>query len=218
MKYTTVSADQFDQTDGVGHWRFVLGVIRADFQAGSFPAATALAAKIADAAEAADHHPDIDLRYPDRVRVALTTHATGGLTTLDLELARRISQRAADSGASAAAPNSQAIEITVDTTDIERIRPFWQAVMGDYVQSGSRLLVDPLRAGPAICFQHADSHRPGRNRVHVDVSVPHDVAEQRVAAAIAAGGVVVTDRFARSWWVLADVDGNEACISTWQDR
>jgi len=29
---------------------------------------------------------------------------------------------------------------------------------------------------------------------------------------------LVTDRYARSWWVLADADGNEACISTWQDR
>ena len=48
--------------------------------------------------------------------------------------------------------------------------------------------------------------------------VPHDVAEQRVADAIAAGGTLVTDEFARSWWILADADGNEACVCTWQDR
>jgi len=58
---------------------------------------------------------------------------------------------------------------------------------------------------------------PG-NRIHVDVIVPHDVAEQRVAEALAAGGTLLTDEYARSWWVLADADGNEACVSTWQDR
>ena len=218
MEYTPVSADEFDQAGGAGDWRFVLGAIHADFRAGSFPAATALAATIAEAAEAAEHHPDIDIRYPDRVRVVLTTHATGGLTTLDVELARQISQLAADRGATVDAPIAQATEITIDATDIDRIRPFWQAVMGDYVESGPRLLVDPLRAGPAICFQHTGFQRGDRNRIHIDVSVPHDVADQRVAAVIAAGGVLVTDQHARSWWVLADADGNEACISTWQDR
>jgi len=218
VEYTRVSAEEFDRTDGVGDWRFVLGAIHADFRAGSFPGATALAVAIADAAEAAEHHPDVDVRYPDRVRVALVTHAIDGLTTLDVELARTISQLATDAGASVDVPLAQAIEITIDTTDIDRIRPFWQAVMGGYAERGPRLLVDPLRAGPAICFQHTDLRRGERNRIHVDVTVPHDVAEQRVAAAIDAGGVLVTDQFARSWWVLADADGNEACVSTWQDR
>jgi 4a-hydroxytetrahydrobiopterin dehydratase len=63
-----------------------------------------------------------------------------------------------------------------------------------------------------------DAPRTERGRLHIDISLPHDVAEGRMAAAIAAGGRLVTDRFARSWWVLADADGNEACISTWQDR
>jgi 4a-hydroxytetrahydrobiopterin dehydratase len=48
--------------------------------------------------------------------------------------------------------------------------------------------------------------------------VPHELAEERVAAAIAAGGRLVTVEYARSWWVLADAEGNEACVCTWQDR
>ena len=60
--------------------------------------------------------------------------------------------------------------------------------------------------------------RNERSRFHIDVSVAHDVAETRVAAALAAGGTLVTEEFARSWWVLADADGNEACVCTWQDR
>ncbi len=55
-----------------------------------------------------------------------------------------------------------------------------------------------------------DAPRPHRNRIHVDISVPHDHAEARVAAVIAGGGHLVTDRNAPAWWVLADAEGNEA--------
>jgi len=61
-----------------------------------------------------------------------------------------------------------------------------------------------------------DAPRPQRNRIHIDVWVPHDQAEVRVAAAIAAGGHLVTDRYAPSWWTLADTEGNEADVCTWQ--
>ncbi len=54
-----------------------------------------------------------------------------------------------------------------------------------------------------------DEPRTERNRVHLDVTVPHDEAEARIAAALDAGGTLVEDRYARSWWVLADADGNE---------
>ena len=45
-----------------------------------------------------------------------------------------------------------------------------------------------------------------------------DVAEQRVADAIVAGGTLVSAERARAFWVLADPEGNEACVCTWQDR
>lgn len=63
-----------------------------------------------------------------------------------------------------------------------------------------------------------DARRTTRNRLHVDVSVPHDQAEARVAAALAAGGRLVTDQNAPTWWVLADAEGNEACVATWLGR
>jgi hypothetical protein len=44
-----------------------------------------------------------------------------------------------------------------------------------------------------------DAPRPQRNRVHIDVYVPHDRAEARIAAAIAAGGHLVTDRYAPAY-------------------
>jgi 4a-hydroxytetrahydrobiopterin dehydratase len=54
--------------------------------------------------------------------------------------------------------------------------------------------------------------------MHLDVAVPHDLAEQRVAAALAAGGRLVSGEHAPKWWVLADAEGNEACIASWVGR
>ncbi len=63
-----------------------------------------------------------------------------------------------------------------------------------------------------------DEPRPQRNRMHFDVTVAHDLADDRVAAALAAGGTLRDDSHARAFWVLADPEGNEACVCTWQDR
>lgn len=61
----------------------------------SFPAAIALVRRVAEAAEAADHHPDMLIRWR-RVTFTLTTHAAGGLTRRDLDLAAEIDRLAAD--------------------------------------------------------------------------------------------------------------------------
>lgn len=60
----------------------------------TFPAVIALVGRIADAAEAANHHPDLDIRYR-RLRVALSTHDAGGLTDKDFALAAQIDGLAA---------------------------------------------------------------------------------------------------------------------------
>lgn len=64
-------------------------VIRKTFTLDTFPAAIAFVNRIADQAEAADHHPDIDIRY-DRVACTLSTHSEGGLTVKDFDLAGQI--------------------------------------------------------------------------------------------------------------------------------
>jgi 4a-hydroxytetrahydrobiopterin dehydratase len=135
---------------------------------------------------------------------------------LDVDLAREISALAAAAGATPEPHSAQVIELAIDTLDADRIRPFWKALL-DYVEIDGNL-VDPRRAGPPMWFQQMDEPRTQRGRFHIDVTVPHDIAEQRVAAAMAAGGRLITAQYARSWWVLADLDGNEACVCTWQDR
>ena len=114
------------------------------------------------------------------------------------------------------------MELAIDALDIKAIRPFWKAVMA-YVDEPERsdpvaALVDPAAQLPTIWFQQMDAPRPQRNRVHFDITVAHDEAEPRVRAAIAAGGRLISDASARSFWVLADAEGNEVCVCTWMDR
>ena len=222
--YTSITQTEFSALPDLDDWRAVLGRIEATFRAPGFSAGTAFAHIVAEAGDAADHHPDIDVRYPGRVRIALMTHATGGLTTLDVDLARTISRLAAEHGLTSEPTLVTRTEIAIDAIDIDAVRPFWQAVLAYKDEAPStpggqvRALIDPLRIGPAVWFQQMDAPRPQRNRIHIDVTVAHDEAEARIAAAVAAGGRLLTDEYARSFWVLADPEGNEACICTWQDR
>jgi 4a-hydroxytetrahydrobiopterin dehydratase len=221
---TRITAAQFHAEADLADWRVVLRRAEAVFRAPTFAGAAVFVEQVAVAADLADHHPDIDLRYPGRVHVTLTTHASGGLTDLDLAMAREISRLAATAGLVSEPATFVAFELGIDALDIALVRPFWEAVLG-YVDekpsapgAAPNGLVDPLRLGPPVWFQQMDAPRPQRNRLHVDVTVGHDVAEARVAAALAAGGTLVTREYARAFWVLADPEGNEACVCTWQDR
>jgi 4a-hydroxytetrahydrobiopterin dehydratase len=164
----------------------------------------------------------------DRLAVALRSPG-GSVTPVEIELARRIAEAVAgrglrlDPGLRGAAPRAvQAIEIAIDALDIARVRPFWRAVMAyaDEPDGGAPAdaIVDPLGQGPAIWFQQMTEPRPQRNRIHLDVSVPHDEAEARIEAALAAGGHLVSEAYAPAFWVLADAEGNEVCVCTWQGR
>ena len=102
--------------------------------------------------------------------------------------------------------------------DIPAVRPFWKAVLGYDDVSAPADLVDPSEGGPSLWFQQMDEPRTQRNRIHLDLTVPHDDAVARVEAALAAGGRRVSDDHARAFWILADSEGNEVCVCTWQDR
>ena len=115
------------------------------------------------------------------------------------------------------------LEIAVDALDIAAVRPFWKAMLGytderpgDDDPGGG--LADPAGQLPTVWFQQMDEPRPQRNRIHFDLHVAHEEAPARVQAALDAGGVLVSDAAARSFWILADREGNEVCVCTWQDR
>lgn len=82
-----LSDDQITQLlDDMSGWTRDGNEIRKTFILASFPAAIAFVTQIGFLAEAAAHHPDIDIRY-NRVTLALTTHDAGGLSTKDFDLA-----------------------------------------------------------------------------------------------------------------------------------
>ncbi|WP_436496643.1 VOC family protein [Actinokineospora sp. HUAS TT18] len=190
-------------------WRDVLGTLTATVAVDSLSAAAEVAATVA----ALSDHLHLDLR-PDRVVLRLQTPASRSVTRADVEAAQRISAAVATE----AHPGAQLLEYAVDALDIDAVRPFWRAILAYEDEPNGGGLRDPLGVSPAVWFQQMDIPRPQRNRVHLDISVAHDEAERRVAAAIEAGGVLVSDAAAPSFWVLADVEGNEACVTTWQGR
>lgn len=98
-----ITADEFSEADGVHDWTVEGDTAQAVFRTGSFAAGVALIDRIGVLADAANHHPDVDLRYPS-VTVRLTTHDAGGLTAKDVALARAVSQVASELGVSAQRP------------------------------------------------------------------------------------------------------------------
>lgn len=208
------SAADVSASDGMDDWRVLGKTIQTSFRTGSMAAGMAFAARIAALADQADHHPDLTVTYP-RVHVLLTTHDADGLTDRDISLARRVSAVATelDIEADPAAPTM--IEVAIDAVHIPTVRPFWEAVLGYRVGQPDEV-IDGHSRNPAFWFQQMDEPRTQRNRIHLDVHVPHDVVEARIAAALAAGGTLVSDAEAPAFWILADPEGNEACLCTWQ--
>jgi 4a-hydroxytetrahydrobiopterin dehydratase len=207
-----------DAVDPAG-WRLILGAIYAEVLAPSL-AEAAQAASVGVAVVGADGqgHLRIDIRA-DRAVFRLQSADAGAVTGRDVRLALEVSNAVPTTPSAA---SLQGFEIAIDALDIPAVRPFWQAVSGYVDEPGpsdlSDGLIDPGGRGPAIWFQQMDSPRPQRNRIHIDVDVPHDVAQDRIDAALSAGGRLLSDGAAPAFWVLADPEGNEACICTWQGR
>jgi len=211
-----ITPRQFQEAEGVEDWRVVFEGACTHFRTGSFATGVALVDAIGGLADAANHHPDVDLRYAG-VTVRLTTHEVGGLSERDVALARQISEAAGALGVSADPTAVQTVQVAIDALVLPDVMPFWRAVLG-YRQMGDEDLVDPRGRAPSLWFQQMDAPRPHRNRIHVDVCVPHDQAEARVAEAIAAGGHLVSDEHAPHWWTLADAEGNEVDVATLPGR
>jgi 4a-hydroxytetrahydrobiopterin dehydratase len=78
-------------------------------------------------------------------------------------------------------------------------------------------LHDPYGKAPLIWFQRSGDEEP-RQRWHPDLWVEPSEVAPRIEAALAAGGSLVSDAAAPSFWVLADPEGNRVCLCTWQGR
>ncbi|MGD8200726.1 VOC family protein [Ornithinimicrobium sp. W1679] len=202
------------------HWRVLLGRLVARWQTSSFAQGADFLARVAAVADELDHHPDVDLRYR-HVTVTTVSHDVGRLTRRDRRLAVAVSAVAEELGLVPEPHGLSVLEVGLDVMVAADVAPFWRAVLGyePETEGGENdALVDPAGRHAGLWFQQMEQPRTQRNRFHLDLTVPHDVVEERLARALEAGGRLVTDEFAPAWWVLADAEDNEVCLCTWQGR
>jgi 4a-hydroxytetrahydrobiopterin dehydratase len=204
-------------------WRLILNRLETVIAVTSMTAGAHLIAQLVErSVPAGETTARFDLR-PGAVLITIEP-TDRRLAEPDIDLARALSAAAADLGAETvselAGPTQlgvQGVEFAIDAMDIDAVRPFWRAAMG-YVDAPDGSLYDPAQRGFPVWFQQMDEPRTQRNRVHFDVVVAHDVAPARLAATLTAGGTLVSDAEAPAFWIMADVEGNEVCICTWQGR
>lgn len=217
-----ISARQFHDSEGLDDWRVLNEGAFVYFRTGSFAESARLLTAISAIPEVGDHPPAVDVRAGGvTVRLISVADDYFGMTERDVQLARQISAVAREMGLSADPSGVQNLLIVPGAPDTAAVIPFWRAVLGyePRPDSPDDDLVDPLDRGPAFWLEAMDEPRPGGlGAIHVAVWVPHDQAEARVAAALAAGGRMVRDDFAPTWWTLADAAGNEADIATVSGR
>ena len=213
LRYSDIKAEE-----GLDDWRFFLMRLHGRFRTGSFVKGLELVTRITEAAEEANHHPDVVLTYP-QVDVDLSSHDAGGVTSRDLDLARRISAIAAELGVEAAPRDVSTLELALDVPDADEVKPFWAAVLDYDLRGDWPEVFDPGGRNNTLWFQKApDATGEVQQRFHLDIVVPREVAEERLQAALDAGGTLVSTDDVPAFWVLADAHGNKVCVCTADGR
>jgi 4a-hydroxytetrahydrobiopterin dehydratase len=217
-----ISAQQFEESEGVADWRVIGDGACTYFGTDTFAAGIRFVQDIGELPGLDGHPPDIDLRS-DGVTVRLLTYEDGyyGMSQLDVELARQISAVAREQGLIADPSAVQNVLVIPGAPDTRAVMPFWRAVLGyePRADSPDEDLLDPRNRWPGFWFETMKEPRgDGGGAIHIAVWLPYEQAEARVAAALAAGGHMVRDEFAPSWWTLADAAGNEADVATIKSR
>ena len=217
-----ITPKQFHESDGVEDWRVVGDGAVAFFPTDSFAQSVQLVQAIGDLPSVTDHRPDLDIRAAGvTVRLITYTDDYYGMSTSDVEVARDISSVAQKLGLTADPSVIQSVLVIPGALQIKDIVPFWRAALG-YVprrDSPEEDLVDPHDRGPGFWFEKMEQARAdGGGAIHLAVWVPYEQAQDRIDAALAAGGRMVRDQFAPAWWTLADPAGNEVDIATATSR
>lgn len=224
-----LSNDQIARA-GLTEWRKLGQGLHARYAVPDFGSAARFVAAVGEAGDALGHHPraTVEERYVDLRLVSDDAvyrdgegndHVVEWVTQRDVDLARRITRIAAEHEVDADPASITAIELALDTAHAATLSPVWAALLtGSTEASGRGTVGDDVRDAtgqvPVLWFQDTDEHETPRQRFHVDVWVPPEVADRRIAAAVEAGGVVVDDSQAPSYTVVADQDGNKACVCT----
>ena len=215
MEDKRITGRGFHEAGGVDDWRVLFWGAYAFFRVPSFGEGARFVAAIAEIADATGHYPDVDLR-PEGVTVRTFSRDDGALSDMDVEVARRISAMARELGLEPDPSQVQVVGIAVAQDRGADVRPFWVAAFG-YENLGDEDAIDRHRRNPHLWFHELEPPKPGRGRIHIDVSVPADQAEARVAAALAAGGRIADDSHAPGSWTLASPDNHGVDIAAWPD-
>ncbi|WP_328334663.1 4a-hydroxytetrahydrobiopterin dehydratase [Kribbella sp. NBC_00382] len=207
-------------------WRKLAQGLHARYLIDDFSAAARFVTAIGEAGDALDHHPRVSIGkgYVDLELVTDdaiyrddegTEYVVEWVTQQDVDLARRITELAADQSLNADPASVSEIELGLDTAHSATIAPVWAALLtGSPDSQGRGTPGDEIRDAtvrvPNLWFGDADD-TPGQ-RFHIEVYVAPEAAAQRITAALAAGGTVVDDTNAPGLTVLADQDGNKGVI------
>jgi 4a-hydroxytetrahydrobiopterin dehydratase len=201
-------------------WRKLAQGLHARYSIDDFGAAARFVTAVGEAGDALGHHPSVSIGkgYVDFKLVSDdaiyrddegTEHVVEWVTQQDIDLARRITEIAVDYKVEADPASVSDIELGLDTARSATIAPVWAALLtgtpGDEIR-------DATGRVPNLWFGDADEHEAPGQRFHIEIYVAPEVAEQRIAAAVAAGGTVVDDSNAPSLTVIADQDGNKGII------
>ena len=204
-------------SDGLSKdFRQLVGRVGAHYRTADFASALALAQSIGAAADEINHHPDLRIGW-GYVEVWVSSHDVGGITARDLRLAEHVAHIATQHGATAEPHRLVTVELGLDTPESADVAPFWAAMLGWEIDANGEIAAPPYTA-PTLWWQDTDAHETPRQRWHLDIWVPADLAQQRVEAAAAAGGTLVDESHAPSFWVLEDAQGNRGCICSVADR
>lgn len=209
-------------------WRKLAQGLHARYLVDDFGAAARFVAAVGGAGDAVAHHPRVAIA-PGFVDLKLVSadavyrgddgaeYIVEWVTQNDIDLARRITEVAAAHGLSPDPAAVSVIELGLDTGRSATIAPVWAALMtGDPASQGHGSPSDEIRDAtgrvPNLWFGESGEQVSPGQRFHVEVYVAAEVVQQRIAAAVAAGGTVVDDSEAPSITVIADQDGNTGAL------
>ena len=202
-------------------WRKLAQRLHGRFRTGDLGVGAALVSDAVRAAAEASLGDHLEATLtPTHVDLRVATHGGGiWVTADDVALARLLSDVATRHEVTSVPGEVTQVELALDTSDDGRLGPFWAAVLtGDPDGVVADTVFDPTGQLPSMWFQGTEPHEVPRQRWHLDLWVAPEVADGRIAAAVAAGGTVVDDSEAPSFTVLADPEGNKVCVCTFLDR
>ena len=212
----------------LAHWRKLAQGLHARYVVDDFGSGVRFVAAIGEAGDVLGHHPrvaigkgyvDLELVTDDAIYRddEDTEHVIEWVTQQDVDLARRITEIAADHKVEADPASVSEIELGLDTSRSATIGPVWAALLTGSAESQGRgtpgdEIRDATGRVPNLWFGEVDQGDPSGSRFHIEVYVAPEVAEPRIAAAVAAGGTIVDDSDAPSLTVIADQDGNKGVV------